>query len=71
MPAYDYVCDKCGHTHEVTIKAEWRDELNLACPNDGTRLRRKIAAPLATLWAGKFHDRWYQKEDRDGLGPTW
>lgn len=71
MPAYDFICDACGHKNEVYVRADWRDSLALECPNGHGKLRRAISLPMATVWAGKFHDRWYQKEDRDGLGATW
>ncbi len=71
MPAYDFVCPKCGYTHEVSVRAEWRDELKLECPEDGTRLERRPSVGMAVLWSGKFHDRALQKQNYDGLGDKW
>ena len=71
MPAYDFVCDNCGHVHEVNVKAEWRNSLNLDCPECGTRLRRKISLPMAEIWGGKFGSRALKKQDNDGYGREW
>jgi len=71
LPSYDFVCDKCGYTHEVYIRADWRDTVDLECPEDGTKLRRKISAPMATVWGGKFGSRALKKTDYDGGGSEW
>jgi putative FmdB family regulatory protein len=71
MPAYDFVCPKCGHIHEIYTKMEWRDRFHFDCPSCGTALRRKISSPMAEIWAGKFQGRSLKKEDLDGLGPEW
>lgn len=71
MPAYDFVCDKCGYRHEVHIRADWRDTVNLECPLDGTKLRRAISTPMAEIWGGKFSGRSLKKTDYDGGGADW
>jgi len=71
MPRYDYSCPKCGHTHEISVKAEWRDTLKLECPVDGTRLERKPSAGMAVLWGGKFQGAALHKHDLDGGGSEW
>ena len=71
MPAYDYRCPKCEHIWEISTPAEFRDQLDLQCPACNVKLVRKITLPMALVWSGKFHDRWYQIHDNDGLGPTW
>ena len=71
MPTYDFVCPKCGYTHEINVRADWRDTLKLECPVDGTRLERKLSTGMAVVWGGKFHDPSLQKTDYDGLGNKW
>ena len=71
MPTYDYVCDKCQEKWEVHISMEIKDGFKWDCPICGNPLRQKYQWPLAQVWAGKFHDRWYQIHDNDGLGSTW
>jgi len=71
MPAYDYICDHCGHRHEIHVKMEWRDSLNLTCPDCGTKLHRGISAPMAELWGGKFEGRSLKKTNYDGTGSEW
>ncbi len=51
---------------------EKRDDDTLKCPDCGVTLVRKITLPKSDpVWTGKFHDRWAQKTNYDGLGPTW
>ncbi|MFA5808747.1 MAG: zinc ribbon domain-containing protein [Thermoleophilia bacterium] len=71
MPRYDYSCPKCGHTHEINVRAEWRDTLKLECPVDGTRLERAPAAGMAVVWGGKFQSPSIKKTGRDGDGSEW
>jgi putative FmdB family regulatory protein len=71
MPAYDFVCPKCGYTHELYTKMEWRDSVQLECPDCHVPLKRAVSTPMAEIWAGKFQGRALKKHDTDGLGSEW
>lgn len=66
MPRYDYRCPKCGYVHEVSVKVDWRDKINLDCPDDGAKLERLPAAGMAVVWAGKFQSPSLKKTAYDG-----
>lgn len=72
MPTYDYKCPQCNSVWEIHRSMEKRDDDTLKCPDCGVTLVRKITLPKSDpVWTGKFHDRWAQKTNYDGLGPTW
>jgi len=59
MPAYDFSCQRCGKTYELTVSVDKRDG-EWRCPK-GHLMQRQVSAPMATLWAGKFHSPWNKK----------
>ncbi len=71
MATYVFTCDQCRGDWEIRAAHETLDTLDLKCPDCEVKLRRKFVWPMAQVWAGKFHDRWAQVQDMDGLGPTW
>lgn len=47
MPIYDYYCDPCGRTEEITSSIEDRD--GQWCHECGGKLRRLLAAPMGKM----------------------
>lgn len=43
MPAYDYTCEKCGHTFE--LRQSFNDDPITVCPECGGRVRRLFSPP--------------------------
>lgn len=68
MPTYVYRCKTCGREREVRLPAERRDTEIVKCHG---RMKRKMAAGMVVLWAGKFHSPWSKKQNADGLGSEW
>ena len=49
---FDYHCIACGDAEERMVKRDEQDDQG--CRECGSRLKRKMAAPITTF---KFHDR--------------
>jgi predicted nucleic acid-binding Zn ribbon protein len=71
MVKFDFICDQCKEKWEFEITISMADKIYPHCPNCEKPLRKIYKFPMAQVWSGKFHDRWYQIQDHDGLGSTW
>jgi len=67
---YVYRCAHCDTDTEIERKIDERDDPAI-CAVCGNWMKRVFVTPMAQVWAGKFHDRWNQKNPTDGLPSTW
>ena len=78
MPAYDFMCDHCGHKEELYLKIAEMDSVK-ECPECGKNWRRLVSAPgMVTIHdcqgkADLFHKRVTMKSGKafnttDGYG---
>lgn len=62
MPEYEFKCPN-EHRALVVAHADDRDKLEITCEFDGLPMKRIPTAPMAVLWAGRFHSPWAKKKD--------
>jgi putative FmdB family regulatory protein len=70
MPLYDFKCPECDSVIEQHLRVDDRNK-PIECPHCGCVMQRMITTGMAVVWQGRFHDRWAQKQDMDGLGSSW
>lgn len=62
MPTYEFLCPG-GHRAKVVAHADDRDKIDVKCELCEQPMKRVPTAPMAVLWAGRFHSPWAKKRD--------
>ena len=67
MPAYDFICDRCGAEREVNFHRQVRTSyIKVECPACGETMRKVFSAVgFKFAMSGEYHRRRAARRDRE------